>query len=127
MLQRGLPGRQVPALTTHTPDSVSPVSSSPTDLHTGTTKKYHPATTVHQQEPAPLSPHFHLVASTRQIRNTSFTPEYPLLFTRHTSTQPIKWLQKLSNGSSSRNCPRSPKQVQETPAGFYYRNWILDV
>ena len=71
------------------------------DFHTNTTKKYQPATTVHQQELTPSSPHFHLVASTRQIRSTYFTSESPLTFSRHTAIQPIKWLRKLSKGSSS--------------------------
>ena len=56
------------------------VSPAPTDLHTGTTKNYHPTTTVQQQEPVPPSPHFHLVATTRQIISTCLTPEPPLLF-----------------------------------------------
>ena len=57
-----------------------PVSPAPTDLHTGTTKNYHSTTTVQQQEPAPPSPHFHLVATTRQIISICLTPEPPLLF-----------------------------------------------
>ena len=114
LLPWGLPGCRVPALATHTPDSTFPVTPPPTDFHPNTTKKYHPVTTVHQQEPTPPSPHFHLVTSNRKIGSTCFTPESPLLFSRHTSIQPIKWLQKLSNGSSSRNSPHSLKQVQET-------------
>ena len=55
-----------------------------TDFHAGTNKNYHPTTTVHQQEPDPLSPHFHLVASTRQIPGTWFTPESSLLFFNNT-------------------------------------------
>ena len=57
-----------------------PVSPAPTDFHTGTTKNYHPTTTAEQQELAPPSPHFHLVASTRQMVSTCFTPESTLLF-----------------------------------------------
>ena len=45
---------------------------------------------------------------------TASAPESSLLFFRHTSMQPIKWLQKLSNDSSSRNSPHTPKQIQET-------------
>ena len=90
----GLSCHQVPALATHAPGSAQPVSPSQTDFHTGTTKKYHPATTVHQQQPVPPSPHFHLFASTRQICSTWFTPE--------SSLQPIKLLQELSSCSSSR-------------------------
>ena len=56
---------------------VTPGSS---EFHTGTTKKYHPTTTVQQQEPTPPSPHFHLIASTSQIISTCFTPESPFLF-----------------------------------------------
>ena len=80
LLSQGLSHRQVPARATHTPDSASLVSPSPTDFHTGTIKKYHPVITVYQQEPDPSSLHFHLVAFTRQIRSTCFTPESPLLF-----------------------------------------------
>ena len=42
---------------------------SQTDCHTGTTNNYHSTTIVHQQEPTPLSPHSHLVAS-----RTTFFP-----------------------------------------------------
>ena len=101
MLPWGLPGCQDSALTIHTRDSASPVSRSPTDFHTGTSKKYYPTTTVHQQEPARPFPHFRLVTSTRQIHSTCFSPESPIFFSRHTSIQPVKWLQKLINSSSS--------------------------
>ena len=49
-----------------------------------------PTITAHQHEPAPPSPHFHLVASTRNISSSFFTLESPLLFSRHTSIQPVK-------------------------------------
>ena len=105
----GNPGHQVSSLATHIPDSASSVNAAPTDFHKGTTKKYHPATTVHQQEPIPPFSHFHLVTSTRYIRTTCSTPESPLFSSRHTSIQSIKWLQKLSNGSSSRNPYPTPR------------------
>ena len=57
-----------------------PVNPAPKDFHTGTTKNYNPTTTIQQQEPTPLSTHFHLVASTGQIPSTCVTPESPLLF-----------------------------------------------
>ena len=34
-----------------------------TDFDTGTTSKHHSGTTVHQQEPVSLFPHFYLIAS----------------------------------------------------------------
>ena len=105
MLSWELRCRHISAIATHTPDSDS---QSPTDFDVGTTKKYHPAT-VHQQEFTPSPPQFHFIASTR-----CFTPESPLLLTKHTSIQAIKWLQKLSSGGSGRNSCHLPKQVRET-------------
>ena len=90
MLPWGLPGCQVSALATHTPDSTLPVSPSPTDIHTDITKNNLPATTVHQEEPLSPSAHFHLVGSTRQIASTCLTPESHLLLFRDTSIQPKK-------------------------------------
>ena len=75
----GFPGRQIPALATYTSDSAFPASRSPTDFHTGASKNCHPNTTVHQQEPAPLSPHFHLVAFTRKTP-ASASPQNLLSF-----------------------------------------------
>ena len=67
-----------------------PVGSSPIYYYTGTTSNYHSATTVHQLKPAPLSHHFHLVASTRQTATTCFTPQPTFLLSRNTLIQPIK-------------------------------------
>ena len=39
MLPWSFPGRQVPALTSHTSDFPLPVNPSPTDLNTGTSKE----------------------------------------------------------------------------------------
>ena len=72
-----------------------PSEPNPTDFHTGTTKNQHSTTTVHQQL-APPSPHFPLVASTRQIPSTYFTLESLLLFWTYR-----KELQELSSGSNS--------------------------
>ena len=85
-----LHGHQRPALATHTPEYSSRMTPSLTDFHTSTTKNYHPAPTVHQQEPKIPTPHLHLVASVKQIPSTCITPESRLLFSKHTSMQPVK-------------------------------------
>ena len=61
-------------------------------FHRSNTKSYHPTTTVRKYEPL-QSPSFHLVASTRQIRSTCFTPE--------SRNRKIDWLQEISNDSNS--------------------------
>ena len=85
LLPWGLPSREVfPQLLTQlTP---LPQRADLQQISTGTNKKHHPATTVHQQESAPLSSHFHFIVSTRQTRSIRFTPELPLLFSLYPPT-----------------------------------------
>ena len=63
MLLLEFSGCQFPVLATYTPESTFPVSQSLTDLHTSTSKNYHPNAIVHQQELAPLSQHFPFVTT----------------------------------------------------------------
>ena len=55
VLPRGLPGRHIPTLTTYTTNSAFPVSRFLANFHRDTAKNDHSTTTVHQEEPFPLS------------------------------------------------------------------------
>ena len=88
---------------------------SPTDSHTGTTNNYHSATPAHHLQPAPRTPHFHLVACTKQTPSTSFTPQPPFPFlSRHALIQPIK------TSPSTQQCKHDSSYHTPNPHSGYF-------
>ena len=69
----------------------------------------------------PLSPQFRLVASTIQLHSTCFTPESPLLFSRHTSIPTIKWLHGISSRTPPPHSPTHVSLVSATPT------WLISI
>ena len=61
------------------------MNPSPRNFHTGTTKNYHPATTVHQQEPAPPTLCLYFFASNDFIQKQHYELQREVLIDRNTA------------------------------------------
>ena len=99
-----LPNCHVPVLATNTNNSSSSVIPYPTDFHTGTTKKYHPTTTAHQQEPV-YRPHTFTSLLLLDRYAAPASPQNLPSFSLGIHQYNLKWFQNLSNGGSSRKFP----------------------
>ena len=89
LLPWGLPGFQVPVPAAYIPASAVPVSPTPTDFHTSTTKNDHPTTTVHQQQHYRLHT-FTLLLPLSRYPVPASPHNLPFFCSRHTSTKPVK-------------------------------------